>query len=329
MTWSMPLGAERADFSRASRPVDERSLLTAVKLAGPRLRLLRGMVRRLRLEHALEVSADAHQTLVAAPALARENLELKAALGESRRELVDARARIIRASDRARGKLERDLHDGAQQRLTAILIKLRVAQEFALDEDLTRRLESISVDAELAVDELRALARGIYPAALRDRGLAAAVRSLAIGAPIPVGVIDEGIGRCSALVEAAVYFCVSEAVQNTIKHAGADVRVTVDLRRGPRRGIRFEVTDDGVGMKMPSRSNGIGLISMRDRIGAVSGELEISSAPGRGTSVRGTVPDDRRPQSDETSDCLADRRIVTPDRDLTDRVSVERSAEFA
>jgi signal transduction histidine kinase len=86
---------------------------------------------------------------------------------------------------------------------------------------------------------------------------------------------------------------VSEAVQNAVKHAGPDARVTVTLRPGPRGGIRFEVTDDGVGMNLPIRPDGIGLISMRDRIGAVRGELEIISAPGRGTSVRGTVPDDR------------------------------------
>jgi signal transduction histidine kinase len=232
MTRPMPLGAEPAHSSRVSQPVNEPPLLTAAKLAAPRLR--QGMVRRLRLEHALDSGADADLTSVGAPALALENAELKAALGESRRELVDARARIVRSSDRARRQLERDLHDGAQQRLTAIVLKLGLARESAVDEGLARRLESIRVDVELAVDELRALARGVYPAALRDRGVAAAVRSLATSAPIPVGVIDNGIGRCSALVEAAVYFCVSEAVQNAIKHAGPDARVTVVLRRGPR-----------------------------------------------------------------------------------------------
>ena len=322
MTWPMPLGAERAHSDRAAQPIDEPSPLAAPRLAASRLR--RGTAGRLRLEYALEVSAESDLTLMAAPALARENAELKAALRESRRELIDARARIIGASDRARRMLERDLHDGAQQRLTAIQIRLRMAQEAAVDEDLTRQLESISVDAKLAVAELRALARGIYPAALRDRGLADAVRSLAISAPIPVGVIDQGIGRSSAVVEAAVYFCVSEAVQNAIKHAGADARVTVILGRRPRGGIRFEVTDDGVGTNVAIRPDGIGLISIRDRIGAVSGELEISSTPGRGTSVRGTVPDDRRPHA-HMSDRLAHRTIVTPHRDLTDRGSAECS----
>ena len=203
--------------------------------------------------------------------------------------------------------------------MTAIQIRLRIAQESVLDEDLAGQLESISVDAELAVDELRALARGIYPAVLRDHGLGAAVRSLAIRAPIPVGVVDKRIGRCSAVVEAAVYFCVSEAVQNAIKHAGPDARVTVVLGRGPRGAIQFEVTDDGVGMNTPIRSDGSGLISMRDRIGAVRGELEVISAPGRGTSVRGTVPEDRPPETNEMPDRLADRRMVSPHRELIDR----------
>jgi signal transduction histidine kinase len=258
--------------------------------------------------------------------LAHENAELKAALRESRRELVDARARITRASDRARRKLERDLHDGAQQRLTAILIKLRMSQESAVDVDQVRQLESIRVEVELAVDELRALARGMYPVVLSERGVAGAIRLVAISAPIPVGVIDTGIGRCSASVEAAVYFCVREAVQNAIKHAGPDARVTVVLGRGSRGGVRFEVTDDGVGMSMPIRADGIGLISMRDRIGAVSGDLEITSASGRGTTVRGAVPEDPRCDRQTTSHRLADRQTVTPRGNFTARGSFERSA---
>jgi signal transduction histidine kinase len=226
--------------------------------------------------------------------LGLENAELNVALRESRRELADARTRIVRASDQARRELERDLHDGAQQRLTAIVIKLGLAQERALDRDLARQLESIGAELELAIDELRDLAHGIYPAVLSDHGLVHAVRSLAIRAPIPVRVIDEGIGRCSAPVEAAVYFCTLEAVQNAIKHAGGYARVTVVLRRRPSGDVQFEVTDDGMGMTMPVRPAGIGLISMRDRIGAVGGELEIISAPGRGTRARGTIPDDQR-----------------------------------
>lgn len=238
--------------------------------------------------------------------LAVENAELTAALSESRRDLVNARARITVASDRARRTLERDLHDGAQQRLTAVLIKVGMVQERAVDEGLAGELESISADVRLAIDELRALARGVYPAVLVDQGLADAVRSLALRAPVLTGVIDEGIGRCSPPVEAAVYFCVSEAVQNAIKHAGGGATITVVLRRGPSGDIQFEVSDDGVGMTKPVQAGGIGLMSMRDRIGAVGGELEISSAVGGGASVRGAVPDDRNSQAPVASLCHLD-----------------------
>lgn len=233
--------------------------------------------------------------------LARENAELSVALSESRRELARAHARIIAAADRERRKLERDLHDGAQQRLVAIQIKLQMAQESALPE-VGRQLASISTDIELAVDELRALARGIYPAVLTDQGLAAAIRSLATRAPILVGVIDEGIGRFAAPVEAAVYFCVLEAVQNAIKHAGADACVTVVLGRGRRGGLRFEVADDGTGMSLPFSEEGIGLTSMRDRMDAVGGELEIASSPGVGTTVRGKIPADLQPATERIRD---------------------------
>jgi signal transduction histidine kinase len=223
--------------------------------------------------------------------LAHENAQLGAAWEESLSQLVEARARIIEAGDLERRRLERDLHDGAQQRLTAIQVKLGLVQEEAQDEELAGRLASIADEAGKAIDELRALARGIYPAVLRDCGLVAALRSVARTAPIPVGVIDEGIGRCREPVEAAIYFCSLEAIQNAVKHAGAHARVTVRLARD-RSGVRFEVSDDGAGMDMPARGDGIGMSSMRDRIGAIAGQLEIISASGRGTTVRGTVPDD-------------------------------------
>jgi signal transduction histidine kinase len=201
-----------------------------------------------------------------------------------------------------------------------------MSQESAVDVDHARQLESIRIEVELAADELRTLARGIYPVVLSERGVAGAIRLVAISAPIPVAVIDKGIGRRSAAVEAAVYFSVREAVQNAIKHAGPDARVAVVLKRGSRGGVRFEVTDDGVGMSMPIRADGIGLTSMRDRLGAVGGDLEISSAPGRGTTVRGAVPEDQRRDRPTTSDRLAGRRALTPRRNLADRDAFERSA---
>jgi signal transduction histidine kinase len=204
-------------------------------------------------------------------------------------ELRESRARIVETVDRERRRLEQDLHDGAQQRLVAVQVRIRLLQEQTADEDLARQLEAIGVDAEEAIDDLRTLAHGIYPPLLRDRGLADALRSLAMRSPVPIEVTDEGIGRCSAPVEAATYFCSVEAVQNAIKHAGSGAHVTVVVGRA-RGKVYFSVADDGVGMADARAGNGMGLVGMRDRIGAVGGELEVVSSPGVGTTVRGTVP---------------------------------------
>jgi signal transduction histidine kinase len=224
--------------------------------------------------------------------LALENAKLSAARADALRELADTRERVIQAGDLARQRLERDLHDGAQQRLTAIQIKLQLAQEATDGQDLARQLQAIGADAAKAVDELRSLARGIYPAVLRHNGLGDALRSVAREAPISVEVIDGGIGRCAEAVENAIYFCALEALQNTIKHAGAGATITLRLTRD-RRLLRFEFTDDGVGVSVDAAptGDGIGMTSMRDRIGAVGGDLEVISSPGRGTTVRGAVPD--------------------------------------
>jgi len=205
------------------------------------------------------------------------------------RDLRASRSRIVEAAQQERVRLERDLHDGAQQRLVTIQLGLRLARERA-GEDLAADLEALGAEAGEAVEELRTLAQGIYPSVLRESGVADALRSVAMRAPIPVRVVDGGIGRCSATVEAAIYFSALEAVQNSIKHAGSGARVTVTLgRRG--EAVHFAVADDGVGMDVAASGDGVGLISMRDRIGAVGGQVEIVSAPGHGTSVHGTVPD--------------------------------------
>lgn len=222
--------------------------------------------------------------------LALENAKLSAAWADALRQLADARERVIQAGDLARQRLERDLHDGAQQRLTAIQVKLQLAQEAAEGQDLARQLGAIGADAAKAVDELRALARGIYPAVLRANGLGDALRSVAREAPIPVAVSAEGIGRCAEPVENAIYFCALEALQNAIKHAGVDASVTLRVSRDVGL-LRFEFVDDGVGLDTAHGGGGIGMTSMRDRIGAVGGELEVISSPGRGTTVRGAVPD--------------------------------------
>ena len=126
---------------------------------------------------------------------------------------------------------------------------------------------------------------------LRNSGLVTALHALAMRAPIAIEIEDQGIGRCSPPVEAAVYFCAVEAIQNATKHAGEHVRVSVTLRRDAGT-VHFAVTDDGIGMDPPTKLAGDGLTGMRDRIGAVGGTLNIVSSPGHGTTVSGTVPVD-------------------------------------
>ena len=238
----------------------------------------------------LDTDSDLIEGLAATSLMLLENTRLV-------EELQASRSRIVDTADHERRRLERDLHDGAQQRLTAIQIKLRLAQEQAEDRHLAARLEAIGLDAEEAVEELRRLAHGIYPPLLRELGLVKAFRALAVNAPIRIDVADEGIGRCPQPVESTIYFCSLEAIQNAIKHAGSHVRVAVTLKRDPDR-VHFAVADDGVGIDPARRGTGDGLIGMRDRVGAVGGTLDISSSPGQGTTVRGTIPVAEASESD-------------------------------
>jgi signal transduction histidine kinase len=238
---------------------------------------------------ALDTDPELVQAAGQAVRLALDSGRLEADLEAKVAELQDSRGRIVAVGDAERRKMERDLHDGAQQRLMAIQVKLGLVQQRVKDEALVEELEAIRDDAAVAVDELRALARGIYPTVLLERGVPDAVRSLAMTAPVPIDVIDEGIGRCPPVTEAAIYFCLTEAIQNTVKHAGTGARVYITLGRD-RDGIHFTVVDDGIGMTRGS-TDGIGLVSMRDRIGAVGGELEIVSSRGSGMTISGRVPD--------------------------------------
>jgi signal transduction histidine kinase len=205
-------------------------------------------------------------------------------------ELRESRARIVEAGARERLRLEHDLHDGAQNQLVGIQMKLALVREQAGAGALATRLDEIIHDADAAIDELRALGHGIYPTELRAGGLDHAVRSLATAAPISVRVIADGVGRHAPTVEEAVFFCAREGLQNAAKHAGPRARVTLSLKRHDE-GLEFEVADDGPGFDPREQSSGFGLASMRDRIAAVGGELEITSAPGQGSRIRAIVPD--------------------------------------
>jgi PAS domain S-box-containing protein len=204
-------------------------------------------------------------------------------------ELRGSRARIVEAGARERLRLERDLHDGAQNRLVAIQMKLARTREEAGADVVLSRLDELIGDAQAATDELRALGHGIYPTELREHGLEEALRSLAEAAPIRVRLIAASVGRHAPPVEEAVFFCAREALQNASKHAGPRAYVTLSLERHGK-GVEFEVADDGPGFDPRERSSGFGLTSMRDRIAAVGGELETISAPGRGSRIRGIVP---------------------------------------
>jgi signal transduction histidine kinase len=205
-------------------------------------------------------------------------------------EVRASRARLVKAQDEERRRLERNIHDGAQQQLVALSVKLRlmemvVDKDAAKAKDLAAQLQSETQDA---LENLRDLARGIYPPLLRDRGLAEAIDAHVRKVALPVEVHADGISRYPQEAEAAVYFCVLEALQNVAKYAAA-ARATVTLSDGPG-GLSFAVTDDGQGFDPSTTSYGTGLQGMADRLEALGGGLSVESAPGRGTSVRGRLP---------------------------------------
>ena len=216
-----------------------------------------------------------------------------ARLAEERGQLADAlrssRARMATATHDERVRIERDLHDGVQARLNGLLLKLGLARDLADNPELRAALEEAGDDAAAAVQDVRMLARGVYPPVLRESGLAPALRAFAVTAPVPVhvDVVGEGSGPDAAL--AAVYFTALEAIQNAIKHGGGAVEISVTLTWADGC-LAFAVADDGVGFDPARTPAGVGRVSMDDRIGAVGGELELASSPGDGTVVRGWVP---------------------------------------
>ena len=218
--------------------------------------------------------------------LALENARLQAELRAQLVELRESRARIVRAGDDERRRLERDLHDGAQQRLLALGMGLQLLGGH-VDPSGKELLAESEVELRHALQELRELAQGLHPAALTDNGLADAVRTLAHRAPVPVTVdVDESLGRLSGPVETAAYFVVAEALANIAKYAGAtEAWVTVGRENGS---ARIEIRDDGKGGAMPDR--GTGLRGLADRVGALDGELTIQSSPGCGTRIVAEIP---------------------------------------
>jgi signal transduction histidine kinase len=222
--------------------------------------------------------------------LALENERLQSDLREQLQLVTESRTRLVSAAEDERRRLERDLHDGAQQRLIAVMLALQQARAEAGDAkapvEVARRLDAAADELNLAIRELRELARGIHPALLEEDGLAAAVAGLARRAGLPVIVRAELGGRLPPLVETTGYFTIAEALTNAQRHARAtQAEVSITLVDGV---LEVEVRDDGAGGADPSR--GSGLRGLADRVTALGGRLNVESAAGGGTTVHASIP---------------------------------------
>ncbi|MGZ4137295.1 MAG: sensor histidine kinase [Actinomycetota bacterium] len=228
--------------------------------------------------------------LAAQAGLALRNVRLTAELQTRLDELCAAQKRIVAAQDQERRRLERNIHDGAQQQLVALAVKARLARSLVgrNDDKASELLEQIGAETQEALEDLRDLARGIYPPLLADKGLVAALEAQARKSPIPAEVSPDGIGRYDQALEAAVYFSILEALQNAAKYSDA-ARVSVALAQA-NGDVTFEVRDDGVGFEPSQTGYGTGLQGIADRLRALDGTLEVRSAPGSGTTIAGSVP---------------------------------------
>jgi signal transduction histidine kinase len=221
--------------------------------------------------------------------LVLRNVRLTAELQTMIDDLRASRRRLVQAQDDERQRIERNLHDGAQQQLVALSVQLSVLEGAADDPGEVRELTGqLRNGVRAALGDLRALARGIYPPVLADQGLCAALQAQADRAPLPVLVDADGIGRFSRDAEATMYFCILEALQNIAKYAQASL-ATVTLTHVDGR-LEFSVADDGAGFDPAAAAHGTGLPGMADRLSAVGGRLQIASVRGHGTTISGAVP---------------------------------------
>jgi signal transduction histidine kinase len=242
--------------------------------------------------HDAQLSDDPEllQAAGASALLAAENATLEAAWNNALLELRQSRARIVTAADNERRKLERDLHDGVQQQLIGVRIKLAITGESDAGASAVRsELDEVGEHLDEAIDELREVAHGLYPPVLSRMGLRNALEHISYHATTPVAIDAARIGRHPVALESAVYYCCSEAIQNATKHGGAGVHISVALREHDDE-LSFEVTDDGPGFDPSEAHGGTGLQNIRDRVGALDGHVSIVTAIGHGTAVSGSIP---------------------------------------
>ncbi|MEZ0235214.1 MAG: sensor histidine kinase [Actinomycetota bacterium] len=297
--WSFAAGELRPESrwpadvaSPAPRPVDEDALgtadgehLTEVRHQGE---LLGAITLEPSPEDPMVPTKEALvRDLAAQAGLVLRNVRL---IGDLRA----SRQRLVKAQDEERRRLERNIHDGVQQQLVALQVQLRLARTM-LDREPAKAgelLDALAVRSTETLDELRDLARGIYPPLLADQGLAAALEAQARKAAIAVSVEPDGIGRYAQEIEATVYFCVLEALNNVAKYAEASHTI-VSLSQ-TETGLSFSVADDGRGFDPRAADAGSGLQGMADRVEAIGGSIRLQSSPGAGTSVSGSVPTETR-----------------------------------
>jgi signal transduction histidine kinase len=259
----------------------ERRAITLVEREGRR-------VAAIVHDRALDDDPQMLRAAAAAAALALDNARLQAALGARLQELAASRRRIVQAADDERKRIERNLHDGTQQRLTSIALELALAAS-KMSSDPTaagQALDHARGGLATALAELRDLSQGIHPGNLTERGLGASVEDLAYASPLPIRVVNNLVTRLDEPIEAAAYYIVAEALANVTKHASAR-HVSVGLEQEPGQ-LVVTVSDDGVGGA--EIGNGTGLKGLTDRVSALGGTFEVESLPGRGTTVRAVIP---------------------------------------
>ena len=239
-------------------------------------------------DEGLELEPQLVRLTAAAASMALEHSRLQAEV-QAQLELVRAsRARIVEAGDAERRRLERDLHDGAQQRLVTLTLALGMARGrvAGVDPELESLIDSASKEAREALVELRELARGIHPAVLTETGLAGAIQALVERSPVAATITEVPRDRFPAVIEATAYFVVCEALANVAKHAMAST-AQVGIRKLPGR-LAVQVSDDGAGGARPER--GSGLRGLADRVASAGGTLRVDSPPGAGTTLEADIP---------------------------------------